>query len=287
MKFVNLFLIFALLPAFASAAELRTGDRLKDVSLKEAVSGVRAGDVVLLGEQHGTETQPRFQLQVMQALRAVGLRVSVGMEFFDYTTQSFLDDFRSGKIPEDVLLADVKWGQGFPFSSYRAQVLFPKLGESFTVALNAPMSLTGLIAKNGLASLTPEQRAVLPPDFTLGNDGYKARFAQAAGGHIPDPRSFDNWFTAQSAWDDTMAWKAAGFLKEHPEQVLVIVVGQFHVDYGGGLPDRLRARGVEHLTTFSLINLHGEKPEEVRQEIDPSPQYGPRADYLWTDDYLK
>ena len=61
----------------------------------------------------------------------------------------------------------------------------------------------------------------------------------------------------------------------------MIVVGDFHAQYGGGLPDRLRARGVQSVTVLSQIEAAGLTESELHDEAGPSTSYGPRADGVW------
>ena len=253
------------------------------LSLSQALAGVQPGSIVLVGENHDLQTHHDQELQVMQALRSRGLTVAVGMEFFSYIYQNQVDAYRAGTLAESDFLKQIRWGSD-PFPLYKDQALFPLASEGAgTVALNAPMALTGKIAQGGLASLSPDEQSLLPPQFTLGRDSYKQRFFDLMGGmdHLPSVAVADNYFTAQSVWDDTMAWRATEYLKAHPAQVLVIVVGEFHVQYGGGLPNRLQARGNFPLWTISMVNTDGMTADEVQQEILPSTQYGPRADFVW------
>lgn len=287
MKFIWVNLLGGLISFAAMAQAVDTiynGESAEPVTLDKILENVRPGMVVVLGEQHGTTAQPEFQLQVLENIRKKGLMVSLGMEFFEYPMQELVDQYRQGLLLEADFLKQVGWGQGFPYSSYRQQVLFPDLKESFVVALNAPRSLTGKISKKGMGSLTSEEQQLLPPQFQIGNSAYFERFKDAMGNHLPDPSALNNYFTAQSVWDDTMAWKAKEFLTAHPDQVLVIIVGEFHVQYGGGLPDRLMARGLTDLLTFSLINSHGLTADELDAEIRPG-KYGPRAHGIWVRDY--
>jgi uncharacterized iron-regulated protein len=291
--FQKLFLtVFALFLAVGSAQgapiqEIPANLILKNgetpVSLTEALLQVRPGQVVVLGEEHGTMEQAEQQLQILKTLREQGHAVSLGMEFFAYPNQSEVDAWRAGALSEADFLKAVQWGQGFPFDAYRAQVQFPNPGSEFLIALNAPRSLTGQIAKVGIGNLTEAERELLPPDWTLGNAAYRRRFdnLMSGSGHVPTAEVLDRYFAAQSTWDETMAWKAHEFLKLHPEQVLVIVVGEFHVQYGGGLPDRLKAHGLT-AHTFSLINLFGATGEEQQAAVAPSSQDGVRADFIWT-----
>jgi uncharacterized iron-regulated protein len=250
------------------------------VTLEAALSGLKPGQVVVLGEQHGTVVQAAQQMQVLETIKNSGLRVSLGMEFFDYTKQGIVDQYKAGQLDEATFLGQVGWGQGFSYDAYRNQVLFPEANSEYVIALNAPRSLTSRISRVGMTGLTEEEKRLLPPGWTIGNQGYFERFETVMGGHVPAD-ALARYFEAQSTWDDTMAWKASEFIRLHPDQIMVIIVGEFHVQYGGGLPDRLKARGLE-VTTFSLVNLEGLTEAEQKTEVEPSSTYGSRADFVWT-----
>jgi uncharacterized iron-regulated protein len=216
----------------------------------------------------------------MSALRKAGFTVSVGMEFFSYPMQASLDAFRAGQVSEADFLKATAWS-GYKFELYRDQLLFPSSAEgATTIALNAPRYLANKIRQTGFASLTAVEMALLPPNYQGGNSNYRDRFAIAARPHLT-PQTFDGYFNAQSVWDDTMAWQTAQFLASHPNHVFVIVVGEFHVQYGGGLPDRLKARGISSILTLSQVDHSVYSDEELGEELIPHPKYGARADFIW------
>ena len=241
---------------------------------------IHPGQIIVMGENHGFKTAQAGQIQLMQALRAQGLKVSAGLEFFYYPDQNLVDAFRQGTLAEADFLKKIQWGLP-AFDFYRDQAVFPRYDQGErTIALNAPRTLTGKIAKSGLGSLTPEEQAMMPPNFQIGRDSYKKRFL-AEMPHLPSPDAGDRYFAAQCTWDDTMAWKAAEFIQTHPDQVLVITVGDFHAQYGGGLPDRIEARTHQKPVVFSYVNTAGLSEDEVSQQVEPSAEYGPRGDYIW------
>ena len=296
MKKAALLLAFLVLPQISSAGDSVDAFQvyeqgLKATSLSEALKDVRAGDVVILGEEHGTQVQADQQLQVMQTLKSRGLLVSLGMEFFERNHQGAVDAMRSGSLSEADFLSQIGWSKGTPYSAYRNQVNLPQYQTEFVVALNAPRSLTSRISKVGIKGLLPEELALLPADFQVGNSGYYQRFQAAMGTHVP-PEALFRYFEAQSTWDEVMAFESIQFMKANPNQVLVIIVGEFHVQYGGGLPDRIRQRmgqvpelSGSRLKTFSLINIQGMSQDEREEAIRPSTGYGQRADYVWTSQY--
>ncbi|MCB0368558.1 MAG: ChaN family lipoprotein [Bdellovibrionales bacterium] len=265
---------------FAQNMGLFNGKTGEVHSLEKALSHVVPGNILIIGEKHGNAHAQKQQLQILQELRNRGLKVSVGMEFLSYLTQNSLDQYREGKIDESGFLKAVSWGSP-SFDFYKDQVLFPNLADSeTTIALNAPRNLTGKVAQQGFESLNDEEKYFLPPQFQLGRDSYKLRFKEVMP-HLQDPLKLDNYFAAQSIWDDTMAWTASEFIKKHQDQVLVIIVGEFHVEYGGGLPDRLKNRGISEVFTITQLDHLDYSNEELIQALVPSYEFGPRSDYIW------
>lgn len=283
MKSLSLVLVAVLVSACAHAqtSGIYRGKDLQAQTLSESLSKVTPGSIVVVGENHGLSEHQRQQVEIMNQLRSQGHRVAVGMEFFTYTDQAHVDAYRAGGLAEADFLKAIAWGQP-SYDFYRDQAVFPNLSEGAkTLALNAPRALTGKVAKLGLSALSAEEKALLPPGFSLGRDSYKKRFLEMMP-HLPNPEAGERYFAAQSIWDDTMAWRATDYIQAHPDQVLVIVVGEFHVRYGGGLPDRILARSPRTpVMTFAQVNTAGLSNSEIQDEMNPDTDYGVRADYLW------
>jgi len=255
--------------------------------MTQIIDSVQPGTILLIGEVHGQKATHDQQMSILEALRDRGLKVSVGMEFFNYTDQDLVQKFRSGEISETDFKTAVKWS-GFDFSLYGPQLAFPKAErEEFGLGINMPRSVTQAISKNGLASLKPDQIKLMPPNFELGRDSYHDRFNELmSDGHIPTDK-LANYFAAQCVWDDTMAWQTVNFMRNHQDHVFVVIVGEFHVQYGGGLPDRIAVRlaqdGLDSklkIQTISQVWAEGLNQDEIQKEITPSDKYGPRADFI-------
>lgn len=260
-------------------SQLFDGVNQSEVGLDQLISRVRPGTILFLGENHGLAKHRDQHLEILRQLKSAGLKVSVGLEFINYTDQSYVDLYRTGKLSEKDFLKAVKWG-GFGFEFYKPQLVFPDIeaGEK-SLGLNLTRNITSKISKNGLASLNEEDLKLMPPHFELGRDSYKARFMAAAGAHCPVP---ENCFAAQSAWDDTMAWQAINFIEQNPDQVLVVIVGEFHVQYGGGTPYRIMSRKADaKIVTLSQVWAEGMTDQEVNEALQPSKIEGPRADFIW------
>lgn len=278
MRFYSiLLLLISLFCANSAYSQLFDGKTQTQTSLSHLVNQVKPGTILLLGENHGLASHRDQHLEILNALKVQGLKVSVGLEFLNYTDQEAINSYRAGQLTESDFLAQVKWG-GIPFEFYRPQLNFPSQND-FSLGLNLPRTISGKISKQGLASLTDDDLKLMPPSFALGRDSYKTRFLIAAGAHCKVP---DNCFAAQSAWDDTMAWQATEFIKANPEQVLVIIVGEFHVQFGGGTPYRISQRlPGAHIVTLSQIWAEDMTDAEIQSELQPSEDEGPRADFIW------
>lgn len=285
LKKYILLLLISLFYSNVAFSQLFDGVTQQQVGLADLISKVQPGTILFLGENHGLAQHRDQHIEVLNGLRAAGLKVSVGLEFINYTDQSSIDLYRSGQLGETEFLKAIKWG-GFGFEYYKPQLIFPIIenGEK-SLGLNLSRSITAKISKNGLASLTEDELKFMPPHFELGRDSYKARFMEAAGAHCKVP---ENCFAAQSAWDDTMAWQAINFIEQNPNQVLVVIVGEFHVQYGGGTPYRVLARRAQTpIVTLSQIWAEGMTNEEVLEALQPSRIEGPRADFIWVSKPLK
>jgi len=266
--------------ASSGASVLRDARSGADVSVVQATNQVAAGDIVIVAEEHGFEPHHINQRDILKNLKARGLKVSVGMEFFTWNQQDQLDGFLRGEISEEELLKQTRWGQGIPFDHYREQVMLPLSAGGHTVGINAPRELARAISQKGLESLTDEQRQMLPQGFQLGHPLYRERFEAIMGEHV-SADAMDRYFAAQSLWDETMADRAIDYISKNPDQVLVIIVGDFHVRYFGGLPSVLERRGHRARLVISQLRATGLAPDELQKEVEPHPRYGPRADLVW------
>ncbi|MCK6596930.1 MAG: ChaN family lipoprotein [Bdellovibrionaceae bacterium] len=269
--------------SFSEPLGLYNGQTGEKTKLAELLSAVRPGDVLLLGEKHANSMAQEQQMQILQGLRDRGLKVSVAMEFFYYPHQELVDQFKQGLLSEDTFLQQSEWGS-LSFEFYKSQALFPRNNQNErTLAINAPRKLTNKVAKKGLSFLDAEEVKLLPPALELGNESYRKRYMAVAPHMSGSSIVVDNYFAAQSIWDDTMAWQIAKFTAQNTEQqVLVVVVGEFHVAYGGGLPDRLYHRGVLNVKTLTqLDHTDFSSEEELVDAIVPSHEFGIRSDYIW------
>ena len=126
------------------------------------------------------------------------------------------------------------------------------------------------MAREGISGLSETERAQIPQRLDRGVPLYRERLRAVFEKH-PEIQhmSFENFVEAQLVWDETMADRAARYLKAHPERYLVVLAGDGHV-----IPSGIPAR---------FTRLTGVKPATVLQgESKAIP--GDGGDYLLVSD---
>ncbi len=174
----------------------RTGQAVTPEAFWAAVGAAR---VVCVGEDHPNPHHHWAQLEVVDkvsASRTSGL--AVGLEMVARPFQAVLDDFAAGRIDEPAMLSRVGWADrwGYDWALYQPILALAKARGAAIVGLNAPRELTKKIVRQGLASLTDEERAQMPelvlddPDHRAWFDGVMAGMGGAHGhgqSHAAEP----------------------------------------------------------------------------------------------------
>lgn len=282
-KIIFLFILFTgcahILELKAKPSKLYAGKNLQEVNLKEFLED-RDEKIFILGEYHDQTCHHQNHIEFLETLYALNQstdkKIHIAMEFLDFQKQKVTDDFIKGKITEEEFLKEAQWSGDF--DNYRRKVLFARETQARTFAINAPRFLTRAISQEGIENIDDELKTLLPPDFQLGNQDYFQRFVEVmtGGGHQLPDEVIDRYFQAQSVWDDTMAHYVKKWSERYPNDFIVVIVGDFHVAHGGGLPHQLEVRGAPQALTLSQM-LH----DDSSDSRDPAGPWGKRADLVW------
>ncbi len=241
------------------------------------VNGLEKYQVIYLGEKHDEEGIHQAQLKIIEAISQKA-PLAVGMEMFQRPFQGVIDKYLAGNISEREFLKGTEYFKrwAFNYHFYRPIVEFCKNNHIPLVALNLPAEISKKIARKGFSALSKKERKELPAELDLSNELYKRYLRQIYSAHEQegDLDNFDNFFEAQIAWDETMAQSIADYLEKYPERKMVIIVGGGHVEYGYGIPSRVKRR-LPHLSqAIALFNQ--------RAPLDPSKAdlflYAPRME---------
>ena len=208
--------------------------------------------MIYIGETHNSNADHEYQFDVLKGLKARGVNFAIGWEMFDVTQQPLLDEWQTRKVSSDTLLERTDWHRTWGAQSvmYETMLRWSQEEGIPSVALNAPSSLTHKVAFG--AALTPEDHAMMPTGFqTLpgGLEHFTEQMAHAPhAGATANPEQFYN---AQTLWEQTMASRILAFVDAHPDAKMVVLTGRGHLEGGYGIPAFVRQKSsVKQLVLF-------------------------------------
>jgi uncharacterized iron-regulated protein len=237
------------------------------LTLEELGAQLERVQAVCLGESHPNPHHHWAQLRVLDEVsrraRARGTRLAVGMEMFERPFQGVLDDYSAGRSSLNALISRSEWTDrwGFDFELYQPLVSLAQLRQLPLLALNAERELVKQVARRGLSTLQPAQRALVP-ELVTDDRKHRAYFDEATGGHRLPGKSFDNFYLAQVIRDETMADRAVRWLKGGTARQVVIIAGQGHC-HDSAIPGRIRRRGPRASVSVLPVFVSADLQERV------------------------
>ena len=212
----------------------------KPVSFNELLADLSGGQIIYIGEKHTNVAHHRIQLEIMQAIFKEHSSMAVGLEMFDHTYQDVLDLWSAGDLDEKVFLKKSHWYANwrFDFSLYREILEFIKENQIRLVALNIPNHIPPKIREGGIDTLREDEKEHLPQVIDTSNRAHRDYLEKVFDGHkhhFKGEVEFENFYTAQSVWEDAMAEMISQHLKN---DVMVVLAGNGHIQFKYGIPDR-------------------------------------------------
>ena len=217
--------------------------------------------VVFVGEIHDRYDHHLNQLEIIKRLHELDPKLAIGVEYFQQPFQKQVDDYIEGRTPESEFLRATEYYQrwGYDYRLYAPIFRYARDQRIPVRALNVPTALTSAVAKVGIAGLSEQQRAYLPRQIEPADEEYKNRLRDAFEGHPGlKPDAFNHFVEAQLVWDEGMAESAAAYLEANTGRRMVILAGAGHVEYGSGIPKRLKRRTN---VTYAIVLNSGEDVE--------------------------
>jgi uncharacterized iron-regulated protein len=198
--------------------------------------------------------------------------IALSLEFFQSDTQPILDEYLAGLITEKAFRTDSRPWPRYE-TDYRPLIEFSKEHGLTVIAANAPRRYATRVTMNGresLEDLSPEALATLAPlPYGQPSDAYRGQWIQiisevmeeegmkcgvpveeitaedggevVARAPVGSHGNMGNQLHSQVLWDATMAWWISQYLEQHPDALLLHMVGGFHVERGTGTPEHLEA----------------------------------------------
>jgi len=258
------------------------GELIAPAELARRLAGTR---ILFIGEEHTNLEFHRVQLRVIEALRAAGREVLIGLEMFPYTQQDILDRWVRGDLAEQEFIDSSLWYENWShhWGHYRDIFLYAQANKLAMYGINAPRELVRKVRADGFDSLSADEREHLPPAFDLSSDQHRQMFTASFSAddalHLTslNEEQREGMYRAQVTWDGAMGWNAMRSLEQHggPNAIMVVLIGAGHVTYGLGSARQIRRYFKGRIS--SLV------PVPVRDALD-KPQASVRAsyaDFIW------
>lgn len=265
--------------------DARTG---RHVDTAEFWGKLAAARVVCVGEEHTNPHTHWAQLEVVSRLTPAGPypHLALAMEMFERPFQGVLDDYALNRIDEAALLSRSGWEErwGYDFAFYRPILARMVKAGARLVALNPAKELRKRISRQGLESLSGEERAQLP-ELKLDDAEHRAWFdgvmAEMSGdnphsphaapppeensaapspsphGATPTMPSADRIYTVQVLWDESMADGTARWVRGDAARRAVVIAGNGHC-HDTAVINRIKRRGVSDVISVRPIVDDGE-----------------------------
>jgi uncharacterized iron-regulated protein len=244
--------------AFAGGVITRMSDR-KNVSFSQMMADTEGSDVILVAETHDDKTHHDMQLDIIRSLWAKKIPLAIGLEMFQADNQKQLDDWTEGKITEESFKAVYARNWSYGWSLYRDIFIFARDNRIPMIALNIPKDIVFKVARQGFASLAPEERKKLPLGVTCDLNNPQTEFLkgtfQAVFKHEANGKVFDYFCEAQAVRNSGMAMNIVNDQKMHPGRKLVTLAGTWHA-VKHGIPERF-----ENIKNLSYRVIQPEIPE--------------------------
>jgi uncharacterized iron-regulated protein len=248
--------------------------RLRDarqLPLSDIVEDLKGVQMVFVGELHTSAEHHERQLAVIQALVRAGVPVAVGLEMFRHDSQKDLDQWVSGQLSEAAFKRLYRENWNYPWHLYRDIFLYAQRYRLPMIGLNVPSEITGQVARQGFASLGPEQAGQLEGVTCQVDKAYMDFIRRAFSMHGHRGKDFLYFCEAQMVWDAAMAVHLAAFLSRHPRFTVVVLTGSGHA-WKHGIPAQVGKR-TDLSYRVILPQIPGRTEEDSISFED--------ADYLW------
>ncbi len=255
----------------------------KRVDWSELLSKIHEADIILLGEQHDHAVGHAVQLAVVEDVMDTYPNSILALEMLERDEQILIDDYMEDFIDDETfekLTNSKNWGASGGWSAWYQPIIdAAKSRGGGVVGANAPRRYVRIARIDGyekIDELTGSRRGYIDYPEELSGGRYRQRFWELGEKMRGDEGSEEESpeidvsvidpddpmlpvFRSQQAWDATMAQSV---VNAHPsgDRKVILLVGQFHVEYDGGIVQELRNRMPE--AKILVVSIQREIPEE-------------------------
>jgi uncharacterized iron-regulated protein len=195
-----------------------------------------------VGESHTRLDHHLVQLATLETLFQQNPNVVLGVEWFQQPFQSHLDDYINGNISEAQMLHLTEYYNRwrYDYRLYQPIMQFARKHKIPVIALNASAEVNRAVNEYELDELPENLKSQLPDSYDWSDKAYEQRLRDTFNLHPEFSGKFEDFYKGQLTWDESMAYRAASFLKDNPEHRMLVLAGSGHIEYGSGIPNRVK-----------------------------------------------
>ena len=213
-----------------------------------------------------------MQLDWIRYLSEQKVPFAIGLEMFEPGSQKALDDWTQGKTSEADFKSIYVKNWSLDWNLYRDIFLFARDNKIPMLGLNVPKEIVMKVSRKGFASLTPEEKSVLPQGVSADLNNPHTPFLEKTFKEVflrnaPSQRVFTFFCEAQSLRNSGMAYGIAQFRKANPRSKVVALAGVWH-SVKNAIPDQLKRMDQKQVTSVIIpeiaeLNRRTASPELV------------------------
>jgi uncharacterized iron-regulated protein len=238
------------------------------VSYEDLLDDLAASRVVYIGEIHTDPAHHQIQRRLIETLHGRVPDLTVGMEMFAFPYQPILKQWSEGTLDEQRFLEKTHWYANWRYRFDLYKDILDYVGQKGIplVGLNIPFHIPAKVRVGGLDNLLETDRKYLPAEIDTRNPEHRTYMEPIFERHNFGERvNFEYFYEAQCLWEETMAESIA---RQLGNRFMVVLVGNGHIIYKFGIPDRAYRRTAASFRTLYLA------PAQSEFELD-------YADYIW------
>jgi uncharacterized iron-regulated protein len=258
------------------------------MSLEDIINKIATKKIIYIGEVHDQYAHHLVQLDIINAIHKKNPRITIAMEMFARTYQPIIDNYINGEINEKEFLKESRYFKtwGFNYYLYRDIILFAKTNNIPIIALNIERAIINKVSKSGLASLTDEEKELIPNDLDLSNIEYSKRLKEIFLEHPnKDEKRFDFFFESQILWDEYMAESISAYIEDYIDRQIIVLAGNGHLEYGSGIPSRVkRLNNINYALILNDTSIQRNIADYVLFPISMDPVEAPKLMVTLTEE---
>ena len=213
---------------------------------EEMIRDLKKVQVVYLGEVHTIQRHHDLQKKIIEDLQKSGKSIILGLEQMEASKQKELDHYNRGEIDFNELSEATNWADNWSnYKTYEPIIETVHKSGGVIAALNADKAIIRQVRHKGIDGLSENERKHLPENIFINDEQYRRLIKMLLKVHaMMSPDHLDPVIEAQAARDEKMAEVLSEYIRINREQnwVVVVLCGAVHINYGLGIPDRVRLR---------------------------------------------